>query len=660
MPLNKLVFKPGINRDQTNYSTEGGWYACDKIRFRSGFPEKIGGWTVPIFESFDGVCRSLFPYVTSTEVPILGMGTNEKVYVQLGTALYNISPQREFTTPDTNDCFTTGTAGSTTVTVTIADHLLDNGDTVVFSGVVGPIDGIPQSEFNSTFTVANVTANTFTITVTTPCTTGGVTGGGTAIVAKMDVLKGNAVLVQGFGWGAGAWGRGGWGSGSVLPVYSPARQIFQDNFNNDLVFNYRDETGEELYGVPGYNQTNIFIWDYSGTLSNRAVPLSDVAGAIAVPQQVGQILFAPSGHLLALSCTNYDATNSANDYLGAYDPLLIRWSSVSADFGPQPEVWRPNLETGTAGFLRIQSGSRIICGVRARQEVLVFTDFSLTSLQFTNTLEVFSTQELFNNLSIMGPNVVANANNIVYWMGVDKFYMYNGRVDTLPCTLRQYIFQDINFELAPLFFSGTNGQYNEVIWFYASANANDIDRYVIYNYQENIWYYGNLHRTAWTDAGYVVYPYATANNWLYQHEIGNDDGQPLGAPPLPIEAYIQSADFDIEDGDKFMLIRRLIPDVNFNGSETFEPISNQTLTPEAQVTVGVRNFPGAVSSVTNASGNSLERNVTTTVTIDQYTNQVFLRARGRQMNFKISSDNLGTQWQLGMPRIDAREDGRRG
>jgi len=367
-------------------------------------------------------------------------------------------------------------------------------------------------------------------------------------------------------------------------------------------------------------------------------------------------LIAPSGHMLALGCTSYNASGSSPNYLGTYDPLLIRWANVDANAGPQPYIWQPT-STNTAGDLRVQSGSRIFCGIRTKQEILVFTDFSLSSLQFIGTQEVFSIQELDNNISIMGPNVVAVTTNIAFWMGVDKFYIYNGRVDTLPCTLRQYIFQDINQTASTLFVAGLNSQYNEVVWFYASSNSTDINRYVIYNHQEQIWYFGQLSRTFWTDAGYVVSPIAAYNGWIYQHESGVNDGQPNGLPPVAINSYIQSADFDIGDGEQFMLTRRIIPDVNFTGSTS----SNAT----AYMTVGVRNFPGANSVTTNAEGQSLQNsvnttNATATAEINTYTNQIFVRARGRQMNFKIGSTGLGVQWQLGYPRIDARPDGRRG
>jgi len=292
--------------------------------------------------------------------------------------------------------------------------------------------------------------------------------------------------------------------------------------------------------------------------------------------------------------------------------------------------------------------------------MLIFTDTAITSMQFLGTTEVFGLQELSHNISIAGPNAVVGINNVVYWMGRDKFYTYSGRVDALPCTLRQYIFSDINNNLQQLFFAGTNNQFNEIIWFYVSSGSTEIDRYVVYNYSESIWYYGQLERTAWIDSGDFTRPIAFYDGWVYDHESGTDDGQPLGAAPLPISAYIQSADVDIDDGDKFMLIRRILPDINFRGSETVNPVTSATLIPEATITVGVRNFPGAAVSYTNEENQTLSRDiVTATATVDQYTNQVFIRARGRQMNFKIASDTLGTQWQLGMPRVDARPDGMR-
>lgn len=721
MPLSKLVFKPGINRDQTNYASEGGWYECDKIRFRSGYPEKIGGWVVRSTNQYDGVCRSIFPYSTSTLDPLLGIGTNTKFYAAInagGTTLYDITPLRKtFYSTDTDNCFGTQN-GSTTVTVTINAHAAEEGDYVIFSGATGPVNGIPASELNTGHYITNVATNTFDITVQTQATSTG-SGGGTSIVAKFEIHVGFADQTAGYGWGTGNWGAFGWGNASTTPIYEPARIIFQDRYLDTLYFNIQDATGNSLYNSVG---TNIFFWEFDSNWNTRAVRLGatyaitgasspytltvtvpndyvasdtvdlnflaatgvppsntsytvatangtsftvsvssatalsgngtvEIDGLTACPEQVGQIVFAPTGHLLALGCT---------DIAGNYDPLLIRWSNVDAVSGPQPQIWYPTV-TNTAGDLRVANGSRIVTSYKTRQETLIFTDYSINSLQFLGTTEVFGLQEIASDVSVMGPNVVTGANNTVFWMGIDKFYYYNGRVDTLPCTLRQFIFKNINLDLAPLFVSGGNAQFNEVIWFYATANSSVLDRYVIYNYQDQIWYYGSLNRTYWTDSGYVTNPLAAQDGWIYEHEQGNDAGAPNDGVPEPIEAYIKSGDIDMDpDGDKFILLRRIVPDINFNSSTSNNP--------QAYITVGVRNFPGASQiyedpnnpgTFENVEGQALKRNVTT-ANIDSYTNQIFVRARGRQMNFTIGSNTLGTQWQLGIPRFDAREDGRRG
>lgn len=643
MPLIKLGFKPGVNRDRTNYSQEGGWWASDKIRFRQGFPEKIGGWEVETFDQYIGQARSLFSYVTLDGSILITVGTHNKIYVNAGTTLYDVTPIRSTrTSTDTDNCIAT-TDTSTTVTVTISGHGAITGDYVTISGAT-TVGGVPAAELNAEHEITVVNTNTFTFTVSTAATSTVAAGGGTGITAAFQINIGFATATAGYGWGTDTWARGTWGSGSTVPFYFIPRLQFQDKFNNDLIFNVRD--------------SDIYYWVYNTGFSNRAVLLSSLSGAVAVPKEVGKIMFAPSGHLLALACTNYDASASAPDYEGSYDPLLVRWSNVDATVGPEPEKWQPTA-TNTAGFLRLKSGSRIITAKSTRQETLIWTDFSLSSLQFLGTQEVFGLQELSSNVNIMSPNVVAEANNVIYWMGTDKFYAYSGRVDTLPCTLKQYIFDDINREQHDLFFAGTNNEYNEVIWFYVSEGSQDIDRYVIYNHQENIWYYGTLDRTAWLDAGVTDFPIAVNDGWVYAHEKGNDDGQPLGAAPKAISSYIESADMDIGDGDKFILLNRVIPDVNFTDSDTVNRVTGDPLTPEVDITVGVRKFPGALPATSDVNGNSNTKPIVTTATIDQYTNQVFLRARGRQMNFKIQSDGIGTQWQLGFPRVDGREDGKR-
>ena len=649
MPLSKLVFKPGANRDQTNYASEGSWFDMDKVRFRSGFPEKIGGWVVQNQVAYKGSARSLFNWSTTDTNDLTGVGTNVKMYVLNGTQIVDITPLRTtLTSPATNNCINT-TSASKVVTLIVAGHGLTTGDYVTISGATGPtIGGIPIAQINAEHEVTVVDSTTFTITVTTAASSTTTSQGGTSISIACQITTGYATVTAGYGWGAGAWSRGAWGSGSTVPIYFPARLIFQDKFNNDLVFNIQGSF--------------IYYWIFTSSFNTRAVLLSAIPGAVAVPQQVTKILFSPQGFLLALGCTNYNAAASAPNYLGSFDPLLVRWANVDPDIGPEPENWQPTL-TNTAGFLRLQAGSQIVAGLSTKQEVLIWTDISLTSLQFLGTSEVFGQSLIASNLSIAGPNVVVSANNVVYWMGNDKFYIYSGRVDTLPCTLRQYVFDNLNRTQKQIFFAGSNAEFNEVVWFYCSLNASEIDSYVIYNYSENIWYFGAIQRTAWIDAGVVDYPLAVDQGYVYQHELGHDDGQPLNAPPLPINSYIQSADIDIEDGDKYMLIRRVIPDVNFTSSDLTNSVTGAPLVPEVTMTVGVRNFPGAVSSTTNAEGESTAEDVTvtgtTTATINQYTNQVFVRARGRQMNFKIGSTGVGVQWQLGMPRVDARPDGLR-
>jgi hypothetical protein len=658
MALSKLVFKPGVNRDQTNYASEGGWYETQLVRFRTGFPEKFGGWTVSNITPYTDSARSIFSWSTTDGSNLLGIGTNSRIYVGSGTTLYDITPvYATYSSPATNNCIGT-TNASKTVTVTIIGHGANTGTYVEFSGIAGPtIGGIPVTEMNKTVQVTVLDSNTFTFQATTTATSTTTGQGGTGITAVVYLPAGFPITTAGYGWGTSTWSRGTWGSGSTSPVFQPARLIFMDKFNNDLIFNTAYDT---VSGAGG----DIYYWAYVSAFNTRAVLLNSLGGAVAVPQKVQKIMFTPQGFLLALGCTNYDPTAAAPNYLGSYDPLLIRWSNVDPDIGPEPENWQPTV-TNTAGFVRLQSGSKIITAINTRQESLIFTNTSLTSLQFLGTAEVFGIQELSHNISIIGPNALVGSNNITYWMGRDRFYTYSGRVDTLPCTIRQYIFTDINYTQSSLIFAGVNNKFTEIIWFYPSANSSEINRYVVFNYLENIWYYGQLERTAWIDSGVFNNPVAlrndtSGNGWVYQHENGTNDGQPLGAAPLPITSFIQSADVDIDDGDKYMLIRRVIPDINFRGSDTVNEVTGAPIIPEADIVVGVRNFPGAAQAIVNAEGVTTGATiVTATATVDQYTNQVFIRARGRQMNFKIGSDTVGTQWQLGLPRVDARPDGSR-
>jgi hypothetical protein len=682
MPLQKLQFKPGLNRDQTNYTNEGGWYECDKIRFRSGYPQKIGGWLRYSTQSLAGICRQVFNWITTASDNYLALGTSKKLYIEAGQIIYDITPIRQtFTSTATDNCFTT-VNGSKTVTVTIVAHGAAEGDYVTFSGVVGAIGGIPEAQFNAEFIVDFVTANTFTITTTTAATSS-TSGGGTTITAAFQIPIGNDNASVGYGWGAGVWSRGAWGSGAGVPVVNPQRDWFLQNFDNDLVANIRDGT--------------IYYWQYTGGTPNRATPLAtttiDGVAPSDVPTKAMQILVSQNDkHLICFGATPFGG--------GAFDPLLIRWASQD-----QPNNWTPQV-TNSAGFLRVSRGSAIVSAIATRQEILVFTEGTLNSLQFLGTTDVFGLQELADNISILSARSVAVVNNTAYWFGHDKFYAYGGRVETLPCTIRNHVFQNLNYEQAEQIVSGTNEGWNEVWWFYPTADSQVNNAYVIYNHLEKIWYYGTIDRTAWSDSSLREYPQAltatyftgaisgttltvtgsvvgylqigsvitgtgvstgttitalgtglggtgtytvnisqlvgqtamTGDSVIYNHEQGLDDNV------LPMNSYIASSDFDLVDGDQFILTKRIIPDINFQGSTATDP--------EVTMFIKPRNFPG------NAYSNT-ETGAVIETSVDIYTDQIFMRARARQMAVEIESTDLGVQWQLGSPRLDGRPDGKR-
>jgi hypothetical protein len=617
MPLIDLKFRPGIVRDVTNYTNKGGFFDGDKIRFRSGSAEKIGGWLkYGVFELI-GVCRQMFNYVTSFSDNILWLGTNIKLYQEVGSNLVNVTPIRaSFSTPDTDNCVDT-TNGSTTVNINIIAHGCVTGDYVQISGVTGDPGGVPDAEINAEHVVTRVNDDNFTITVTTAATSTTSNQGGTAIVVDCEISPGPVINIIGYGWGAGGWGITSWGTGAFTPVVTLQRDWWYDSFDNDTVMNIRNGA--------------IYYWEYDAAFATRCVLLSSLAGAADVPDEAMQILVSQNDkHLLAFGCTPFGG--SAPDF----DPLLIRFASQD-----DPVMWTP-LVTNSAGFIRLSNGDRIKRAIRTRQEILVWTESTLVALRFLGTTEVFNVEELADNISLFSPRAVSTMNNVTYWMGVDKFYTYDGRVNTLPCPIRDYIFKDINYDQFDQIVSGTNEGWNEIWWFYSSKNSNTNDRYVIYNFVEQIWYFGNLERTAWLDTPLRNYPQAVGGEYVYDHERGvNDD-------ILPMSSFITSSDFDIASqmgpGEQFMLTRRIIPDVSFNGSTSATPTALMTLRP--------RNFPGAAYE-TEAELSVIE------TTLDQYTNQVFIRARARQMGYKISSDALDVQWQLGTPRLDGRPDGRR-
>jgi len=642
MPFNKLKFRPGIVRDTTNYANEGGWYECDKIRFFSGYPQKIGGWVESTPRRFIGTCRQMWNWITSYTDNFLAVGTNEKVYLEVGGTFYDITPLRTtFGTPDTDDCIET-TDTSNIITVNVIDHGCLVGEYVTFTGVTGTVGGIPNSEINTNHQVLTVPdVNSFTIQVTSAATSTVAAGGGNNIVLDCQIRPGFPSITAGYGWGTGAWnGDYGWGLSSPTPIYFPQRDWWFDNFDNDLVMNIRADITNSGAAIGG----PIYYWE-RGTTVNPSTALNTPAELLSgltlngiapadVPETATQILVSQNDkHLLAFGCQPY--AGSAGDF----DPLLIRWATQD-----QPNVWEP-LPTNSAGFIRVSRGSRIVRAIPTRQEILVYTDTHVFSLQFLGTTDVFGLQELADNISIIGPRAVISANNVTYWMGYDKFYRYDGRVQTLPCSLREYVFKDLNFAQADQIICGTNEGFNEVWWFYPSGASTWVDRYVIYNHLDNLWYYGQLGRTAWLDNSsrqlpLAVYTDADQNpGILYTHESGVNDAN------LPMEAFIQSSDIDLDDGEKFILTRRMIPDVNFNNSTA--------VSPEVSLTVRPRNFPG--SNFQNDPSDT-QRVINTSVGI--YTNQVFVRARARQMALKVSSADLGVQWQLGDVRIDGRPDGK--
>jgi hypothetical protein len=637
MALIKLQFRPGVNRDQTNYSGEGGWFSCDKIRFRSGYPEKIGGWIKATPTSIIGVCRQMWNWVTTFTDNLLALGTNVKVYIEAGGYFNDITPLRAvdptLSSPDTDNCVQTDN-GSTTVIINLAAaHNAVSGQYVTISGVTGTVGGVPNSEINANHEITVIDADSFSITVTTAASSTVASGGSTGISIDFEIEPGYPILTAGYGWGTGTWGRGTWGLGSTEPIYFPQRDWWFDNFDNDLVMNIRN--GAPYYWERGSNQ------DPSSALATRAITLQAYAtsqGYIssAVPVQVMQLLISQQDkHIIAFGAVPYGSTSTAD-----FDPLLIRWADQD-----NPGQWTPT-PTNSAGFLRVSRGSGIVRALPTRQEILVFTDTNLYSLQFLGTTDVFGLQEYQDNQSIISPRAVATAASITYWMGQDKFYAYTGRVETLACSLRNYVFQDLNYAQRDQIVSGTNEEWNEIWWFYPSAASSYNDRYVVFNHLDKIWYYGTIERTAWLDTPLRANPQAVETStdyttgYLYNHEDGINDGA------VGMSAYIESNDFDIGDGEKFMLSKRVIPDIGFAGSTAADP--------EVTLTIRSRNFPG-----NPLSSEAADSKLVIETAVDTYTSQVFIRSRARQMALKISSETLGVQWQVGAPRLDAREDGKR-
>jgi hypothetical protein len=652
MPLQKLQLRPGVNRESTTLANEGTWFEMDKVRFRSGFPEKIGGWVAdtgtanatlaPPTGSFWGLCRSLLNWVTLSSYNLLGLGTNLKYYLQNGTGgtFYDITPIR--LTTAAGDVTFAATNGSTTLTVTDVAHGAQAGDFVTYSGAVSLGGVITATILNAEFQVVAVTSSSvYTITSTVAANASDVGNGGASTVGTYQITTGSDVFTTSVGWGAGGWGgittgytSTGWGSPAPAGVGlgTQLRLWSHSNYGQNLIFNPR---GGALYYWAVNANPNIF---------DRGVILSPTSSGIyqtdaGCPSICNAVTVSDASRfVIAFGCNDYGSA--------VLDPLLIRWSDQE-DYA----TWTPAV-TNQAGSYRLSTGSSIVAHQQTRQEILVWTDAALYSMQYLGPPFVWGFQILGSNISIAGPNAASTAANITYWMGLDKFYMYSGRVETLYCPLRQYIFGDINLNQQYQFFSGTNEGYNEIWWYYCSANSTSIDRYVIYNHLEKIWSYGNLARTAWLDTPLRDYPTATTyGNQLVYHENGVDDG--TTNPPSAISTYIQSADFNIGDGHNYGFVWRMVPDITFDGSYVNNPQVTFTMRPRQNP--GSNYGTAGTPTVTSTQNYQSQRNYT----VQQFTEIIYTRIRGRQMAFKISSDGLGVQWQLGVPSVDVRPDGRR-
>jgi len=728
MPLQKLQFRPGVNREGTTLANEGGWFDCDKIRFRSGYPEKIGGWVqdsgtcaatlTPPTGNYWGVCRSMWNWETLAGNNLLALGTNLKYYIQngVGGQYVDITPLRNPAgTAVASNAFTTTLTSPTTVTVNAPGHGAQTGDFVTISGVGGAINGIPAASLNKEFQITYLNSNQYNIVLASgAATSAGTTGSATF---TYQITTGKDIYTVATGWGAGAWGgtvtgtttntlngainssvtsivltsatgfisagtividgesitysgistntltgcvRGangstaaahssgavvtqatsaftGWGQAAASGVGVQLRLWSESNYGQNLIFNPR---GGALY----YWQVNA-----NPNIIDRGVVMAagTTVGGVALDSTTPSL----ANMVVVSDASRFTIAFGTNDPSGVYfpttqDPLLIRWSNQE-DFG----TWIPAI-TNQAGDYRLSRGSEIVAAQQTRQEILVWTDAAIYSMQYLGPPYVWGFQIMGDNISIAGPNVVSVANNVTYWMGADKFYMYSGRVETLPCDLRQYVYDDINMQQSYQFFSSTNEGYNEIWWFYCSLNSTVIDKYVVFNHLERTWYYGTMGRTSWLDSPLRSQPMATPyGGQLVYQETGNDDG--TTNPPTAIVSYCQSSDFDIGDGHNFGLVSRIIPDVTFDGSTVASPTVTFGVRPRQNpgANYGSSDYP-SVTSINNYS-NIRAYNV------QQFTQYVYVRIRGRQMAFRVGSDQLGVSWQLGTPRLDVRPDGRR-
>jgi hypothetical protein len=734
MPLQKLQFRPGINREGTDYSNEGGWYECDKVRFRSGFPEKIGGWIRLSNDTFLGVCRALWNWITLDGSNLLGVGTNLKYYVEEGGAYNDITPIRitftANTSPNTVNCIATSN-GSNVVTLTIPSYGALTNDFVTISGA-NAIGSITASDLNKEHQITYIDTSRFSFVVANIANTTVTAGGGNTISATFQIQTGLDVFIQGTGWGAGTWptyiqttltdpftttspsttvtvtqtahGLANGNSvyfnsisGNVCGIASaPFVKAFSITVVNANAYSFSTVIGSNTYTTSDNGPTGgtvvvstpvapfrgwgaaadvgvgqqlrlwtndnfgedlliaprggaIYYWDATLGVTERARLLNDVSTANGflgqfVPNKTNQIVgSAIQRFAIAFGSNPYDP----GDANTTFDPLLVRWSDQENPFDWVPEA------TNQSGEYRLNIGSFIVFAESTRQEILVWSDAAIYSMQYLGPPYVWGFQLLQDNISIMGPNASITINNVTYWMGSDKFFVYTGRVETLPCALWQYVFDDINKNQAFQVFAGSNERYNEIWWFYCSQNSNTVDRYVIYDYLERTWVYGTMNRSFWLDSPLRQFPMAayTDDNRILFHEANVDDVS--GLTPVPIESYIQSSDFDIGDGHNFGFVWRILPDLTFNGSNADKPKVTMTVRPRRNsgAPYGIANSPDVQSTQ--------DYRVRGNYDVQEFDGQVYTRLRARQMSFRITSTELGVNWQLGSPRIDIRNDGRR-
>ena len=621
MPLTSLKFRPGINREITSYSNEGGYFDCEKVRFYAGFPEKIGGWVKQSENTYQGTARALHNWIALDGSNYMGVGTHLKYYIEEGGQFFDVTPVRK---TSTNSITFSATNGSSTITVTDSSHGAVINDFVTISGAVTLGGLVTADVLNAEHQITKiVNANSYEIVVSVTANSSDSGNGGSGVDGVYQINVGLNTAVGGNGWGAGGWSgvnadlsTFGWGEAAASGTTAQIRLWSHDNFGEDLLINPKDG--------------GIFYWDESNGTGSAAVNITSLAGASDAPTIAKQVLVSDlDRHIIVFGANTIGTTTQ--------DPLLIRFGSQESltDFTPTA--------TNTAGDLRLSSGSTFVQAVETKQQILVYTDRSLFSMRFIGPPFTFGLQELSKNITIASPKAAVAVDDAVFWMGKDTFYLYAGQTQQIPCTVRDKVFLDFNVQQQDKVVAGVNSKWGEIWWFYPSASSEENDKYVIYNYLEKTWYYGTLTRTAWHDRGIRQFPIAAGPSYLFEHENGNDDDGSA------MTASIESSQIDIGDGYQFTFIKQLIPDITFAGS------TSTTGNPSANFTLQARKGPG--STYSNTSSGSTTRTATTPV--EQFTDLVNVRLRGRSFNMKLESTEQGVAWKLGTPRVDIRPDGRR-